>query len=130
MADKKMTKAEVLAVIAEAMADNADVVEYCENEIALLDKKKEKAHARAAAKKEAGNELRDLIETILENATEPMTREMVLGAIDGAEEAELTVSKVGSQISQLVQLGRVSKTSVKVGDKNKVAYVYGTVDAE
>jgi hypothetical protein len=101
-----------------------------ENELVLLDNKAAKAKARAAAKKEAGDDLRACIQTILENATEPMTREMVLGAIDGAEEAELTVAKVGNRISQLVQLGLASKTTVKVGDKNKTAYVWGAVDAE
>lgn len=42
----KMTKREVLGIIKSAMADNADVVAFCDNEVALLDKKNEyrKAH--------------------------------------------------------------------------------------
>ena len=128
--EKKITKNEILDMILEACADNETIVAYCENEKALLANKAVKAKERAAKKKEIGNELRDCIETILTNATEPMTREDVLAAIENADELELTVAKVGAQISQLVQLDRAHKTTVKVGDKNKVAYVIGAADAE
>ena len=127
--EKKITKNEILDMILEACADNETIVAYCENEKTLLANKAVKAKERAAKKKEIGNELRDCIETILTNATEPMTREDVLASIEGAEELELTVAKVGAQISQLVQLGRAHKVTVKVGDKNKVAYAIGA-DAE
>lgn len=46
---QKKTKREVLGIIAEAMADNADVVAYCTNEVALLDKKNE--YRKTAPKK-------------------------------------------------------------------------------
>lgn len=128
--EKKITKNEVLDMILEACAGNDVIVAYCENEKTLLANKAVKAKERAAAKKEAGNELRDAIETILTNATAPMTREDVLAAIENADELELTVAKIGAQISQLVQLDRAHKTTVKVGDKNKVAYVIGAADAE
>ena len=128
--EKKITKNEILDMILEACADNDTIVAYCENEKALLANKAVKAKERAAKKKEIGNELRDCIETILTNATAPMTREDVLAAIENAEELELTIAKVGAQISQLVQLDRAHKTTVKVGDKSKVAYVIGAADAE
>lgn len=128
--EKKITKNEILDMILEECADNDTIVAYCENEKALLANKAVKAKERAAKKKEIGNELRDCIETILTNATAPMTREDVLAAIENAEELELTIAKVGAQISQLVQLDRAHKTTVKVGDKSKVAYVIGAADAE
>ena len=129
MAQEKITKAMVLDMILEGMSDNDAVVAYCENEKALLAKKAVAAKARAAAKKEKGNDLRDCIEEIIKGATEPMTREMVLASIESDE--ELTIAKVGAQISQLVQLDRVHKTKVKSDDgKDKVAYVYGPADAE
>jgi hypothetical protein len=128
--EKKITKNEILDMILEACADNDIIVGYCENEKALLANKAVKAKERAAKKKEIGNDLRDCIETILTNATAPMTREDVLAAIENADELELTVAKVGAQISQLVQLDRAHKTTVKVGDKSKVAYVIGAADAE
>ena len=129
MANEKITKAMVLDMILEVMADNSDVVDYCNKEKEALANKAAKAKERAAEKKAAGDELRAVIETILKEATEPMTREMVLGCIEDPE-GELTVAKVGARITQLVQLGLVSKTSVKTEDgKNKTAYVYGTVES-
>jgi predicted transcriptional regulator len=128
--ETKITKAMVLDMILEACADNEAIVAYCENEKVLLENKKVKAAARAQAKKEAGDDLRAVIQTILEEATEPMTREMVLDCIEGAEEMDLTAAKVGARISQLVQLGLASKTTVKTEDgKSKVAYVWGTANA-
>ena len=129
MENTKVTKAMVLDMIMEACADNETIVAYCENEKALLAGKAEKAKARAAAKKEAGDELRACIQAILEAATEPMTREMVLAQIED-ETGDLTPAKVGARISQLVQLGLASKTTIKVEDKTKVAYVWGATDAE
>ena len=131
MANEKITKAMILETIKAGMADNADVVAYCDNELALLDTKAAMAKERAAEKKAAGDELRAVVETILKEATEPMTREMVLGCIEDPD-GELTVAKVGNRISQLVKLGLVSKTTVKVEEdgktKSKTAYVYGTVE--
>lgn len=133
MAETKITifdKLTMIEEIAVGTPNEAIILEYCANEKAKLDNKKAKAAARAQAKKEAGDDLRACIQSILEGATEPMTREMVLDCIEDAEAMELTAAKVGARISQLVQLGLASKTTVKVDDKNKVAYVWGTTDAE
>lgn len=131
MAETKITKAMVLNTIIERCGDDETIVAYCENELALLAGKKEKAAARAAAKKEAGDELRAVIETILTNATEPMTREDILECIENADELELTPAKVGARVSQLVQLNKAHKVTVKNGDKNKIAYLIGAAeDAE
>lgn len=46
MANTRVTKREVLALIKAAMADNATVVAYCDNETALLDKKNEYRKSR------------------------------------------------------------------------------------
>lgn len=132
MADiKKPTKNEVLDIILEAMADNADVVEYCEAEKASLAKKAAKAKERAEEKRAAGDDLRAAVEEILKNATEPMTRDDILAAIDNAEELELTPAKVGNRASELVRYGVAHKVDVKVDKSTKVGYVYGpATDAE
>lgn len=129
---EKITTAMKLEGFIEKYADDEVLVEYCEKELEKLANKNAKARERAAAKKEAGNALRDTIETIIEGSNEAMTREDVLAAIEDADELELSVAKVGAQISQLVQLNRVHKTTVKgENGKNKVAYVYGPAeDAE
>jgi hypothetical protein len=131
MADiKKPTKNEILDIILEAMADNADVVEYCETEKASLAKKAAAAKARAEEKRAAGDELRAAVEEILKNATEAMTRDDILAAIDNAEELELTAAKVGNRASELVRYGVAHKVDVKVDKSTKVGYVYGPAPAD
>ena len=129
--ETKITKAMVLDMIIEANADNAVIVEYCENEKALLAAKAEKAKARAEAKRAAGNDLRDAVEEILKNATEPMTREDLLAAFENAEELELTVAKVQHQALELCRYDIAHKVKVKGEKGDKTAYVYGpATDAE
>lgn len=133
MADiKKPTKNEILDIILEAMADNADVVEYCETEKASLAKKAAAAKARAEEKRAAGDELREVVLQILTNATEPMTRDMILDCIDNAEELELTPSKISNRASELVRYNLAHKVDVKVDKTTKTAYLAGPapVDAE
>lgn len=133
MADSvKITKAMVLDMILEKCADDETIVAYCENEKALLASKAEKAKARQAEKRAAGDELRDAVQAILEAATAPMTRDDILAAFENAEELELTVAKVGNRASELVKFGLAHKVDVKTeGGKVKVGYVIGpATDAE
>lgn len=123
MADKKITKAEVLAIIAEAMADNEDVVAYCENELMLLENKKVKAKERQDAKRAAGDELQHLVLSTL--TAEPQTRDEILAKFDN-EDGSLTIGKIQSKLNNLVKFGQASKTEIKTEDgKKKTAYFIG-----
>lgn len=126
---KKMTKAEILAIIAEAMADNADVVAYCENELALLENKKIKAKERADKKRAAGDELQGEVAAVLTDA--PATRDDILAAvIESTGDETLTVGKIQAKLNNLVKFGQASKCTVKTEDgKTKTAYTT-FVDAE
>jgi hypothetical protein len=126
MADKKITKAEVLAIIMEGMADNADVVAYCENELALLESKKVKARARQDAKRAEGDEFQKAVAELLTN--EPQTRDDLAAAFN---DEEITPAKVGAKLNNLVKFGQASKCNVKTEDgKTKVAYTVFMADAE
>lgn len=126
--EKKITKAEVIAVIMEAMADNADVVAYCENELALLESKKIKAKERADKKRAEGDELQASVYAVITN--EPQTRDDILAKVSDGEDG-LTVGKIQAKLNNLVsKAGTVSKCTVKTEDgKTKTAYVLAT-DAE
>lgn len=131
MAETKITKSDVLAMIKDVCADNQTIVDYCDNELALLAKKAAKSKERAEEKRAAGDELREAVLEVLKNATEPMTREMILAAFENAEEAELTVAKVGNRASELVRYDLAHKVDIKGEKGTKVGYVYGpAVDAE
>lgn len=53
--EKKMTKKEMFSMIKTILADNADVVAFCDNEIALLDKKSANKKAKAMSETELAN---------------------------------------------------------------------------
>lgn len=130
MADKKITKAEVLGIILEGMADNADVVAYCENELALLEAKKVKAKERQDKKRAEGDELQASVYEVITD--EPQTRDDILAAvIEATGNSELTVGKIQAKLNNLVSKAcTVAKCDVKTEDgKKKTAYVLAT-DAE
>ena len=109
MTDKKMTKKDFYNMIKDAMADNADVVAFCEKEIAAIDHKAVKAKERAAAKAAEGDALMDAIAAVLTD--EPMTNADILAAI--ADE-EATVNKIAYRTNALAKAGRAVKTEVTV----------------
>jgi hypothetical protein len=117
--ENKMTKVQKFELIKELCADNEIVVAFCEDEIAALNKKAEKAKVRAAEKRAAGDEL---YAAVLECVgTEPITAEAVLALFENAD-GELTVAKVRARLSQGVQNGVLNKAPVKVDGKDKMHY--------
>ena len=128
MADKKITKAEVLNVIMEAMADNADVVAYCENELVLLENKKIKAKERQDKKRAEGDDLQAAVLSVLTET--PMTRDEILAQFEN-EDGALTVGKIQAKLNNLVKFGQASKADVKTEDgKKRTGYTVFTGDAE
>lgn len=114
---EKMTKKEIFGLIAESCSGNEIIVDFCAAEIAKLDAKAEKAKAKAAEKKAAGDELyAAVIEAV---GDEFVSREDVLASIEGED---LTVAKIGARLSQGVKNGVLVKDSIKVEGKSKVVY--------
>lgn len=128
MAEIKRTTAMKLTEWKELYADNAEFVEYCENELAKLDKKNAKAKERAAAKRAEGDELQaDVLAVITD---EPQTRDDILVAMND-ESGELTVHKIQAKLNNLVESNQISKCKVKTEDgKTKTAYTLSISDAE
>lgn len=117
----KMTEREFYEGLKAGTIDHETIVAFCDKKIAALDHRNEKAKERAAAKREAGD---PLMEVVFEALTdEPATRADITARIEGIE--ELTVSKVGFRLSALVKAGRAVKEEVSVegedGKSKKVA---------
>lgn len=144
MATTKVTKRNVIeALMAMNFVDDvqvgdvivtpADIKETLEKSLASLENKAVKAKERAAQKKVEGDELRDKIESVLDDDFKT-----IADIIDAVDVEDLTPAKVSSRVAQLVKLGRVEKEQVKVNDNRKVmAYKIATstdvdvdVDAE
>ena len=116
--EKKITKREMFEAIkagcttGEWTISDAEIAEFCDNEIALLDKKAIKAKERAAEKKAAGDELTDAVRAAL-------TDEFTIIADIAAKVAETygedaTIARVTYRLTQLVKNGEAENGDVKV----------------
>ena len=106
----------------ETHIEPAKIIEFCENEIALLDKKADKAKERAAAKKAEVDELMEKVYAVLSD-TEFMTRNAVMDALGDMPE-DVSIAKVGARLTKLVGAQKVEKAEQTVanaeGKKSKV----------
>ena len=86
-----------------------ELVNFCERQIAAIDRKSEKARERAAEQRKVSDELTERIAAMLTD--EPQTLGDLAAAI-GDEDS--TTSKVSARCSKLVKEGRAAKTEVTV----------------
>ena len=118
MTEKKITKKEFYAGIIEAMQTgnssiaSDEVIAFCENEIALLDKKAAKAKERQAAKKAEGDELTDTVKSVM--STDEFEVIADIAAKVAEIDSEATVHKVSYRLTQLVKNGLAESTDVKI----------------
>lgn len=130
--EKKITKREMYEAIktgcttGEWTVSDVEVAEFCDNEIALLDKKAIKAKERAAEKRAAGDELTDAVRAAL-------TDEFAVIADIAAKVAETygedaTIARVTYRLTQLVKNGEAENGDVKVeggeGQKTRTIKAY------
>ena len=123
MADVKMTKRdwyEVIKGIVEAsdVENQAEIVEFIDKQVALLDAKAEKAKERAAKTKAEGDELRAAVQAVLTD--EYQLADAIVAQVEGEE---ITKSKVVARLTQLVAAEVAVKDTIKAEDGRKlVAY--------
>lgn len=104
-----MTKREMYEVIANAMSDNAEVVEFCNHEVELLDKKKARKSDKPTAKQIENEEIKSQIVEILTHTEAPVTATEIKDELNGG----YTIQRVSSLLSQLVKTEKVIKTYSK-----------------
>lgn len=135
--EKKITKREMFEAIKAGCTtgnwtvSDVEVAEFCENEIALLDKKAVKAKERQAEKKAAGDELADAVKAALTDEFTVIADIALKVAETYGEDA--TVSKVTYRLGQLVKAGVAENTDVKVpggeGQKTRTIKAYRLIQA-
>lgn len=107
--EKKMTKAEMFSLIADLLADNEDVVAFCEHEKELLAKKR--ASGSKPTKTQIENE--GIKATILENLANSEVA-MTIGELCATNGLDgLTNQRVSALVTQLKNDGKVIRTEVK-----------------
>ena len=130
--EKKITKREVLAGIVNGVQTGdyngitvEDIVAFCENEIALLDKKAIKAKERAAEKRAAGDELKAAVKDALTD--EFVTRDIVAAKVAETFGEDASIAKVGYRLTVLVNEGVAESTDLKIagGEGAKTRTVKG-----
>ena len=82
---------------------------FCENEIALLDKKAEKAKERAATKRAEGDALTDAVRGALTSEFESIAD--IAARIEGED---VTVAKVQYRLGQLAKNGEAVKEQITI----------------
>lgn len=122
MEEKKLTKKDYYGLIKETVeiADiesevKDELLAFVEKQVEMIENKAEKAKARAAEKKAAGDELRGVIKSILTN--EFQTADAITSQID---DEDVTRAKVIARLGQLVKNGEAEKTDVKTEDNRTV----------
>lgn len=121
--EKKITKRdnyeELSTIVAESDSEiKEELLAFIEKEIASIDAKAEKAKAKAAEKKANGDELRDIVQSLLTD--ELQTADAILTQIDGED---LTIAKIRARLTQLVNAGIAVKEDVK-NSENKTQKAY------
>jgi hypothetical protein len=103
-----MTKKEMFNLIATVNADNAEIVEFCNHEIELLENRKSSKKGMTKTQKE--NEvIMDNIVATLESIGEAITiTDLLTHGIEGFE--GLTCQKVSALMRKLIESGRVTKS--------------------
>lgn len=107
-----MTKREILTLIKTVNADNTNIVAYCDNEIAALDKKNEyrKAHPVKTKSQKEAETLIPTIVAILD--TTPKSPTII------ANEAGISVQRATAFLTKLV----AENKAIKVVEKGKSFY--------
>lgn len=105
-----------------------DLKAFAENEIALLDKKAEKARENAKKKKKAADELQIALQEVLTDEFEPIAE--LAAKLDNAD---ATVAKCVYRLNALVDAGVAEKADIKVEDadgKKRTVKGYKLADAD
>lgn len=123
---EKITKKQSYEMLLDIVSNSdvelkGEMVEFINKEIATIDSRAEKAKERAAAKREAGDELREAVKSVL--TSDLQTADAILVQLDGEE---LTKQKVIARLTQLVNAGVATKEDVKTED-NKTVKAYKLV---
>ena len=120
MEEKRLTKKDYYALIKEVLEASdveakSELLTFVEKQVEMIENKAEKAKARAAEKKIAGDELREAVKSVL--TSEFQTADAITSQVDGEE---VTRAKVISRLGQLVKNGEAEKTDVKTEDNRTV----------
>lgn len=117
---KKMTKKEYFEAIIKVLSEDnhTDLINFCQDQIVLLDNKSKKAKEKAVEKKANGDALRQLVQDTL--TQEYQTISEIYSKIGNQE--QYSKAKVTSRLTQLVKAGLADKTDIKIENRTVKGY--------
>ena len=117
---KKMTKKEYFEAIIKVLSEDnhIDLINFCQDQIVLLDNKSKKAKEKAVEKKANGDALRQLVQDTL--TQEYQTISEIYSKIGNQE--QYSKAKVTSRLTQLVKAGLADKTDIKTENRTVKGY--------
>ena len=126
--EKKITKKEYYAMLKEIVEESKDIeteiskeelLEFINKQIASINAKAEKAKEKAAEKKANGDELREVVQSVLTD--EYQTIDTILSQIEGED---ITKAKITARLTSLVKTGLATKTDLRNEETNKTQKAY------
>lgn len=113
---------------------DAQFAEFCEAQIADLDKKAAKAKERAAAKRAEADKLTEVVFDTLTDEFKTIAEiaEAVAGVLTEDEAAEVSTQKITARLTKLVKAGEVEKEQVtrEIEGKKKKSMGYKVAGGE
>ena len=104
-----MTKREMFTLIATVNSDNAEIVDFCNHEIELIDKKV--THKTPTKTQKENEALIDVLENVLAELDAPATVTELIVSNDTL--SSLSNQKVSALLRKMVESGRAIKTVEK-----------------
>ena len=117
---KKMTKKEYFEAIIKVLSEDnhTDLINFCQDQIVLLDNKSKKAKEKAVEKKANGDALRQLVQDTL--TQEYQTISEIYSKIGDQE--QYSKAKITARLTQLVKAGLADKTDIKTENRTVKGY--------
>ena len=114
--EKKLTKRDMYNLIMELNADNQSIVDFCEHEIELLERKKSNGNAKANEK--VAENLDIVYEALVECGKAVTATELIATGLLNGQGMEndvgiITSQKVSNYLNKLVDKGTVVKEIIK-----------------
>ena len=125
--EKKMTQRDYFELIKAKLADEEDIVAFCDERIAALDHRAEKAKEYKAKKQAESDALKQAIAEAL--TEEFQTADEILTKVQN-DDKEVTKAKITARVSALVREGQAVKAKVKIDKRTLTAYALPGAEVE
>lgn len=126
--EKKITKKEYYTMLKDIVRGDSnsemtnsqyELIEFIDKQIEAIETKAEKAKEKAAEKKANGDELREVVQSVLTN--EYQTIDAIASQINGED---VTKAKITARLTSLVKAGLATKSDLRNEETGKTQKAY------